>query len=225
MGTRNLNLIEDAKTCSRCRETKALESFSNNPKSKDQKRGICRDCDAASARLRHARYLSNGVCSQCRKPHDGDGVCCPECLTKAKYRYVDRDPNICFYCHSAELVTSLYCETCWLKEVSWRFLKSRRRGDELKALMTRQSYRCALSGVQLRLGLNASIDHIIPKSLGGEDSIENYRWVHTRVNRIRGNLSDAELYDLCSLVADTLSNQKSCGRDSTWMETYKNGIY
>lgn len=218
--------INASKTCTKCKLTKSLEDFSRDSSTKDLIRRHCRECNAESARLKHVRYISKGNCTQCRRPHEGEGICCPDCLAKAQRRYLDRDPNACLECRKSDLITSLLCEFCWLKEVSRRFLKTRSKGSELKDLMVQQGYRCALSGVPIRFGLNASIDHILPKSLGGQDTLDNYRWVHTRVNQLRGNLTDAELYDLCYRVVNSLGPKvEPTGRETTWTETYKNGIY
>lgn len=224
---KTLTLVTSTKICSRCRVAKSLEAFSKDAKSKDHTRRHCRDCNAETARLKHVRYASNGQCTQCRQPYEGQGLCCHECLDKARRRYRDRDPESCLSCHRVGgLITTLLCEPCWLKEVSKRFLGSKKHWSELKDLIIKQGNRCALSGVPIRMGLNASVDHIIPKSLGGGSVMLNFRWVHTRVNQLRGNLSDAELLDLCSRVTTTLGSQGLIGKgESTWIDTYKNGIH
>lgn len=216
----NLQLLRGpTQICSKCGEMKETGLF--RPHRKD-----CKICSSAADRLRNLRCRTSGKCTQCRRAHDGLGVCCSECLEEAKLRYVDREPNCCVACRKPGLLTSTYCEECWLKALAKRFLGSRHRGLELKEILIRQSYRCALSGVLLRLGLNASLDHILPKALGGTNDVTNYRWVHTRVNQLRGNLSDEELYDLCSRLVECLSTRANLlGRDATWTEAYKNGIY
>ena len=221
-----LALVAATKTCSRCKEPKSLDSFCRDVHAKDGLHSSCRVCTADAARLKTAKRRSSGVCTQCYQPHAGPGVCCPECLEQRKQEYANRDRGQCWLCQKPGLITALYCEDCWLAEVSKRFLGPRKRGAELKDLFTRQGHRCALSGVPLQLGRNASLDHILPKSCGGADDVVNYRWVHTRVNQLRGNLTDGEFYDLCARVVGVLgADPLSCGRDATWLETYRNGIF
>jgi len=204
------------KICSKCGGHFPLEDFTKDASTRDGRRGRCRSCTRAAANRQTAARRSSGKCTQCGLPHAGQGACCPRCLERHKDAYVNRDPEICWLCRSPDLITALYCESCWLKEASKRFLGSRARGPELKELLVQQGFRCALTGVPLRFGQNASVDHIIPRSQGGADTLENYRWVHTRINGLRGDLADPELYDLCLRVVE-ISGKQSCGRDPTWL--------
>lgn len=200
-----------------------MDAYTKDSATRDGKRRSCRQCEATAARTRKARWKDGGRCTQCRQLHTNTGACCEPCLMRAKQRYADRHPEECASCRRGGLVNATQCEECWLKSVSRRFLGSTTKGVELKDMMVRQNFRCAVSGVPIRFGLNASLDHITPKSLGGVSDITNYRWVHTRVNQVRGNLSDAELYDLCSRIVATLAGQTLS--EPTWLEAFRNGIY
>jgi hypothetical protein len=59
---------------------------------------------------------------------------------------------------------------------------------------------CALTGWPLEYGKTASIDHIIPKSRGGDSTLRNLRWVDKRVNFAKRDLSDEEFIVLCRAV-------------------------
>lgn len=72
--------------------------------------------------------------------------------------------------------------------------------DELRELIEMQRYRCALSGAQLTPE-NAQIDHIHPVKQGGDHSIDNLQWVHERVNRIKGSMSNEAFIKWCTRVA------------------------
>jgi 5-methylcytosine-specific restriction endonuclease McrA len=64
-----------------------------------------------------------------------------------------------------------------------------------------QQYKCALTGEHLIPGVNASLDHIIPKSRGGAiDKLENVQWVTTKVNYAKQNLLPEEFIKLCRAV-------------------------
>jgi hypothetical protein len=67
-------------------------------------------------------------------------------------------------------------------------------------ILESQSYRCALTGRQLHPE-DASLDHIVPVSRGGQHLLENVQVLHTAVNRAKGALTTAEFVSLCREVA------------------------
>ena len=75
--------------------------------------------------------------------------------------------------------------------------------EELRSLLKQQNYTCAISGVKLTPG-TASLDHIVPHSHGGSDDIENAQWLHTEVNRMKGNLTNEEFRLWVGRVAEGL---------------------
>lgn len=70
---------------------------------------------------------------------------------------------------------------------------------DLAKLWKQQRGFCALTGERLTRE-NAQVDHILPKTRGGTDAIENLRWVTQTVNYCKRNLTDAEFYALCENV-------------------------
>lgn len=70
---------------------------------------------------------------------------------------------------------------------------------ELMKLLKSQDYRCALTGEKLTPN-TAELDHKIPKSKGGSDSIDNLQWIDREVNRMKGRLSDDEFIAICKRV-------------------------
>lgn len=72
--------------------------------------------------------------------------------------------------------------------------------QELFALIELQEYRCQLSGVKLEPS-TASLDHKIPVSCGGSDSIENLQWVSNEVNRAKGSMDQKAFIEMCKRVA------------------------
>lgn len=65
----------------------------------------------------------------------------------------------------------------------------------LRHLFNGQGGRCALTGRALSAH-DIHIDHIVPRSKGGTDRIENLRWLSEAANRAKRALSDAELIAL-----------------------------
>jgi len=71
---------------------------------------------------------------------------------------------------------------------------------ELMCLWRSQRGRCAISGRPL--GRDAHLDHIVPKTRGGSDGIENLRWLDPWVNIARQNLTDEEFAARCAQVVE-----------------------
>lgn len=70
---------------------------------------------------------------------------------------------------------------------------------ELMQLIEKQNYKCALSGIDLSPQV-AELDHIVPRSKGGSDHISNLQWVHRRINRMKGSMSNETFIQTCKLI-------------------------
>lgn len=60
----------------------------------------------------------------------------------------------------------------------------------------RQDGRCVLTGRKLDR-MTFEVDHIIPRSKGGDGSLANLRFVCEEANTAKADMSDAELLQLC----------------------------
>ena len=69
---------------------------------------------------------------------------------------------------------------------------------QLASVWKKQRGICGLTGA--RRGRDAEIDHIIPIAKGGPDTIDNLRWVSGTANRLKRDLTDAELLVFCNSV-------------------------
>lgn len=78
----------------------------------------------------------------------------------------------------------------------------------LEQTLINQGGNCALSGIPIDL-LTCEIDHILPETRGGSDELSNLRLVCTRANEAKGNMTDAEFFELCRNVI-----RKSSGKQS-----------
>jgi 5-methylcytosine-specific restriction endonuclease McrA len=74
--------------------------------------------------------------------------------------------------------------------------------QELRSLIEKQQYCCALSGVALTPDV-AELDHIHPVVLGGDHNIENLQVLHAVVNRMKGQMSNRDLITWCRIIAAT----------------------
>jgi 5-methylcytosine-specific restriction endonuclease McrA len=94
---------------------------------------------------------------------------------------------------TSELATSQTPRTSRTKE-------GKATPESLMELIKLQEYRCQLSGTLLEPS-TAALDHKVPVSLGGTDSIENLQWVSYDVNRAKGSMSQEDFITMCKRVA------------------------
>jgi len=117
----------------------------------------------------------------------------------------NREKGLCYSCPEVPLNgTNSYCEKHWLGQAAWRAgLRGPGSGEKLKIILEKQNYTCPYTGRKLILGVNASVDHKIPRSLSRENvgSIDNLEWVETEVNRAKRTLTKEEFISLCKLIA------------------------
>ena len=69
-------------------------------------------------------------------------------------------------------------------------------------LWLEQRGRCAYTHAPLKLGVNASIDHVVPQCDNGDRNVDNLKWVHIDVNMAKQKKS---LVDFLALCRDVLS--------------------
>lgn len=72
---------------------------------------------------------------------------------------------------------------------------------DLWKLAKKQKLICPLSGVKLDRK-TISVDHIIAKSKGGKNTLNNIRLVHVWANRMRLNHTDKQFLDFCRTIVD-----------------------
>lgn len=91
------------------------------------------------------------------------------------------------------------CASC-----SWSLVLKRARitDEQATKILENQKYKCALSGIKLIKGINASPDHIIPKSQSGTYDISNVRFVDKNINYARRDLLDEDFIQMCKNVIE-----------------------
>lgn len=73
-------------------------------------------------------------------------------------------------------------------------------GSRIYAIVRLNGFRCAMSGLELDPD-NASLDHIKPLSRGGTHTLDNVHVIHSTVNRMKGEMDQAEFVRWCKLIA------------------------
>lgn len=163
-------------------------------------------------------YTKGRVCNECNQykdreyfnevPNGTNGLVskCKECVSLTKkptkhYYHERKAANQCVKCGSNDLITNIHCLDCWYKD------RAAMRGGGvctlplLKALWEQQRGRCFYTGIPLVPGINASLDHQIPRSKGGTNDISNLKWVDLKINVLKSTMTHKEFIKFCKLIA------------------------
>lgn len=124
---------------------------------------------------------------------------------KAHYKRMQFRPaqGLCAYsvnCNEKPVGKQKFCLVHWLRGIRQADLRLRPEysESELLTLWNFQKDKCAITGVTLIPGETATLDHIVPVARGGKSTIENIRFVHWVVNRMKWDLTDVEFQVVAS---------------------------
>lgn len=162
----------------------------------------CEPC-SISRRLLKNSYFDRGLCSVCLKklPENWTRKTCDICAKRRKDKIQKLiDNGICIRCHCKPIGYKTKCTECYLKYRAKCYFKNSTKYKKLLEILENQNYICPYSGIQLVLGNNAVIDHIIPKALGGGDNIENLQWVDKYVNAMKWSKSEEEFLKTVKII-------------------------
>lgn len=73
--------------------------------------------------------------------------------------------------------------------------------SDLRKLVERQHYKCAMSG-RVLTPETAACDHVVPLKNGGTHAIDNLQILHRDINRMKGTLASEEFIALCCEIAE-----------------------
>lgn len=156
-------------------------------------------------------HREKGLCIECNNPVSKNSKCrCDKCLERRRRDKKDKRDSAkkngyCTECLNKKAINgTTLCENCFFKKVSKRHFKTRIYWMELKTIFNNQKGICPYSGIKLSPGLNAELDHIKPKSNGGNNKIENCQWVYAPVNKMKWNLSEDDFKELVFNIANNL---------------------
>ena len=199
----------ETRICSLCQTEKPITEFLERADRPSKRYSRCKDCHRdVRNKLRVGIYpYPNKSCKFCNHPFKPKSTnqlfCRPECKTKYNQTFGSMD------------VTKQYerISNNWPKYFHRLIVQKQREQLTVEILLNqyeKQKGLCALTGVPLECTLeigninlkNASIDRIIPGSLGGEYTQDNIRLVCSIVNKMRQALSDEELRHWCKLIVE-----------------------
>ncbi len=154
-----------------------------------------------------------GLCLECTNKVKPNCSRCEACLTRRQARGVERKEwaiqnGMCSHCISIPtLLGHKMCEQCYYRDISHKHFKTGKYWAQLKSKFATQSGKCALSGCDLIIGVNAELDHINPSSRGGESELDNVQWVLCVVNRMKDHMTETEFFGLVEKLYHTMKGQ------------------
>lgn len=162
-----------------------------------------------SSKKRYYDRKQKGLCTDCGQPVT-KGILCEICKVKptkgtSKIYFKRKEQRVCTVCGSPDLKNRTSCVTHYLMQISKAHLGSRKRYQELITLMEKQNWKCALTGQDITFKDDLHLDHIVPKSKGGTNDIENLRWVIGDANEAKRGLLDEDVKILFSKMLDTMN--------------------
>ena len=147
---------------------------------------------------------TQGNCVDCNQITSGFTYC-SVCLSKKREKRKQRKVNaikrgICTKCNEKTLLSLRVCEKHLLQRTSYRHFGTTKHWQKLREMFYEQGGICDYSGEQLRLGINAELDHISPLFMGGENGLKNVHWVIGTINRFKGFQAEKDFLNLIKKI-------------------------
>jgi 5-methylcytosine-specific restriction endonuclease McrA len=161
----------------------------------NESQGICRkDRKSQHNKKWREKAISKGLCTGCGNQVVSGKTMCDHCLTRKSERRANLANNgMCIEgCGRSRNAKNKRCKICLLKNISKSSTGSVKSAKLLGMKLVRQKFRCPYTGIYIHIGNNASIDHIVPRSKGGTNDLENLEWVHVAVNTLKGDMDREE---------------------------------
>ena len=176
-----------------------------------------RECARKCFKKYKTKCLENGMCWRCNKfPHMPNTQSCHECTDKKsqnrELRIKSRlKEGLCKFCgkNANVSITSKSCVECYLKNISYKNFGVQDYWQDLKLLFEKQKEICPYTGIKLSIGVNASLDHIVPKTCGGKNELPNMQWVYFGkdfdINMMKRNFSHENFIKAIKIIYEHLN--------------------
>jgi 5-methylcytosine-specific restriction endonuclease McrA len=163
----------------------------------------CNKCKQSKKIIWYERK-DRGICVTCNKRLATKTLRCDECYNRGvknvQSKKTERlSAGLCAYCDENRITTSL-CKKHYLQFTSKNHLGSSKRYNELLEIFDNQNGICPYTGLQIILGVDSSIDHLIPKSRGGTSDLSNLQWVHIQANFMKQDMLESEFIKFICLI-------------------------
>ena len=77
---------------------------------------------------------------------------------------------------------------------------------DLKTFGLPEDNDCYLCGEKITLEGGYEMDHVLPRTQGGDNTVDNLRWTHRVCNRMKHDRTIAEMHDLMSKIVNHVGN-------------------
>ncbi len=151
-----------------------------------------------------AERIKNGLCPRCGAASYGERKHCKACLSRSQGTFEKlKLENRCTVCRiKLEGRLATCCPICSLKATWIRYNKSVEGWEKLLKIYEDQGGRCAYTGDPIALGVDAGLDHKLPRSKYPElvADLSNIQWIRRDINRAKNNLTHEEFLALIDKV-------------------------
>ena len=182
----------ETKICKKCKKEKPLKNFGMHHSVKNA-RSSCKECECEYQNNYYVKNIEKmrrvNRESMARARVTTDGHARQRANAKKSWNNGGRERQQAYL---DKLKKTDFFK--WKARKSYVFLSAK----QLKALWNKQQGLCALTGQPL--GLDPQLDHIVPKTRGGDSCYENSRWLCADANQAKRNLLDSEFLKLCQEV-------------------------
>lgn len=173
-------------------------------------RTLCNKCCARNTNGKKTREKMrniSGRCATCDKPKLSNRRLCDTCHKDFETKKENRKKRLireglCSSCGKQPFllfmadsdIIAKTCKICYLKLTSCNRFGSVKHWEALLNILKAQNYCCAYTGEKLVLGMNDSVDHILPRSRYPDRTFDlaNIQWVTRIINTMKLNLLDCE---------------------------------
>ncbi|MCK9458317.1 MAG: hypothetical protein M0R80_01585 [Proteobacteria bacterium] len=181
--------------------------------SMQEEKGIyCKKCKQEKKDT-YTRRKQQGLCVTCGSNKATTTQKCDEChqayLVNVNAKKQKRlSEGRCAYCENKR-INGQTCLKHYLQITSQSHFKNISKANDLYNLFLKQNGICPYTGKKLTLGVDASLDHIVPKSRGGSEDVSNLQWVYNQVNFMKIDMFENEFLNLVELIHENLAKKAS----------------
>jgi HNH endonuclease len=191
---------------------------------------LCANCSKRareSVAKRNSELKSNGLCISCGINSNLPNILrCQGCKEKLDNASTNRVKKYlaggkCTKCgknkNGIKIWSNVWCAYCHLK-YKFKYSTTHNNADQIiNDLLTKQNYKCALTGRDLHTN-KFHIDHIIPKSKGGKYDPSNWQLIVEEANVFKTDLSMDEIIRLARDIASNFDETQSKSHQTTTQE-------